>query len=263
MSRRPSSRPPVDRVARPGPADRRHAHPPAASSGRAPATTSFGASRERLRLRHRRPPAGDGRVPRGTELLLVSNLNPDGRALGRRQKRGRPVDLNRNGSAGHAYLGPPGSPTYAARARGSEPDRGPSASSSFAPAPTSSSGTDEPLAARSGRARDRLGRARPALRPPRGIRVMRCRVSGIALALGQRARAAGDLVRRRVPRRSARPAAVRRHVAAVIALAGPARPAGRGSPVRRAILAERREPGLQPALADLGGTAVWRRWRMA
>ena len=60
-------------------------------------------------------------LPRGTELLLVSNMNPDGFALGRRQNA-RGVDLNRNSSAGRRNLGPPGSPTYAGPAAWSEPE---------------------------------------------------------------------------------------------------------------------------------------------
>lgn len=60
-------------------------------------------------------------LPRGLELLLVSNLNPDGLALGRRQNA-RGVDLNRNSSAGRRDLGPPGSPTYAGPSAWSEPE---------------------------------------------------------------------------------------------------------------------------------------------
>lgn len=60
-------------------------------------------------------------VPDGAELLLVSNLNPDGFALRRRQNA-RGVDLNRNGSAGRRDLGPPGSRYYAGSRAWSEPE---------------------------------------------------------------------------------------------------------------------------------------------
>ena len=71
---------------------------------------------ERLRVR-----TLAGQLPGGTELLLVRNLNPDGTALGRRQNA-RGVDLNRNGSFGRQYLGPPGSRFYAGRRAWSEPE---------------------------------------------------------------------------------------------------------------------------------------------
>lgn len=71
---------------------------------------------ERLRSR-----ALEGELPRGAELLLVRNLNPDGLVLGRRQTA-RGVDLNRNGSAGRRDPGPPGSRFYAGPRAWSEPE---------------------------------------------------------------------------------------------------------------------------------------------
>ena len=70
------------------------------------------------RLRER---ALAGELPPHAELLLVRNLNPDGAALGRRQNA-RGVDLNRNGSFGRQYLGPPGSRFYAGPRAWSEPE---------------------------------------------------------------------------------------------------------------------------------------------
>jgi len=70
------------------------------------------------RLRER---ALAGALPPHAELLLVRNLNPDGTALGRRQNA-HGVDLNRNGSFGRQYLGPPGSRFYAGPRAWSEPE---------------------------------------------------------------------------------------------------------------------------------------------
>jgi hypothetical protein len=66
------------------------------------------------RLRAVRPPA---RV----QLLLVTDLNPDGVAHHRRQN-GHGVDLNRNSSFERRFLGGPGTPYYAGPRAWSEPE---------------------------------------------------------------------------------------------------------------------------------------------
>jgi protein MpaA len=60
------------------------------------------------------PPPGDG-------LVLIPNLNPDGRAIGTRVN-GRGVDLNRNFAAGWRLSGSPGDPEYSGPYPFSEPE---------------------------------------------------------------------------------------------------------------------------------------------
>jgi protein MpaA len=59
--------------------------------------------------------------PPGAELLLVSDLNPDGLQRRTRQNA-RGVDLNRNSSQGRRFLGGPGSRYYAGPKAFSEPE---------------------------------------------------------------------------------------------------------------------------------------------
>lgn len=66
--------------------------------------------------RLRRTPA-----PRGTEVMLVRNLNPDGLRRGTRGNA-RGVDLNRNASAGWRDLGPRGTRFHAGARPFSEPE---------------------------------------------------------------------------------------------------------------------------------------------
>jgi murein peptide amidase A len=54
-------------------------------------------------------------------FLLVRDMNPDGLAHGTRQNA-HGVDLNRNGSVGHRYLGPLGTPFYSGHEPFSEPE---------------------------------------------------------------------------------------------------------------------------------------------
>ncbi len=134
-------------------------------------------------------------LPRGLELLLVSNLNPDGLALGRRQNA-RGVDLNRNSSAGRRDLGPPGSPTYAGPSAWSEPESRAIRELDPAHAPRRRR-LVPPAARRRRRPGGRLGRPRPPLRPPRrAARAPAARLPRLALALGQRAGPRRLIVRR-------------------------------------------------------------------
>jgi predicted deacylase len=66
------------------------------------------------RLR-RRPP------PRGVDLRVITDLDPDGRVAGVRTN-GRGVDLNRNFPAGWRPIGLPGDPEHAGRRPFSEPE---------------------------------------------------------------------------------------------------------------------------------------------
>ena len=54
-------------------------------------------------------------------FLLVRDMNPDGFARNTRQNA-HGVDLNRNGAVGHRYLGPPGTPFYSGPKAFSEPE---------------------------------------------------------------------------------------------------------------------------------------------
>jgi protein MpaA len=62
-------------------------------------------------------------VPADTPVrfLLVRDMNPDGVAHDTRQNA-HGVDLNRNGSVGHRWLGPPGTPFYSGPKAFSEPE---------------------------------------------------------------------------------------------------------------------------------------------
>ena len=65
--------------------------------------------------------ATDPAALHGAQQLLVRNLNPDGFAHGTRQNA-HGVDLNRNGAVGRRFLGPPGSRFYAGTKAFSEPE---------------------------------------------------------------------------------------------------------------------------------------------
>ena len=177
------------------------------------------------RLRAR---ALDGELPSRAELLLVRNLNPDGFALGTRQNA-HGVDLNRNGSFGREDAVPPaprGSRVYAGPRAWSEPESRAIRGLILGVRPDvvvwyhqPLTRLDVPEAGWDGRARSYARRVGLPVRPLPHY-------PGIALTLGQRARAAGQLVRRRARRspharaRADRPARRRRARAGVHAVRG-------------------------------------------
>ncbi len=160
-------------------------------------------------------------IPGGAEILLVSNLNPDGFALRRRQNA-RGVDLNRNGSAGRADLGPPGSRFYAGPRAWSEPESRAIRELILRARPEvvvwyhqPLAGVDVPEAGWDGRAR-RYGRL-VGLR----VRPLPAYPGSLSRWVNERVRPGGSFVVE-LPRGPLRPAEARRHAAAVLALAGPA-----------------------------------------
>lgn len=160
-------------------------------------------------------------IPGGAEILLVSNLNPDGFALRRRQNA-RGVDLNRNGSAGRADLGPPGSRFYAGPRAWSEPESRAIRELILRARPDvvvwyhqPLAGVDVPEAGWDGRAR-RYGRL-VGLR----VRPLPAYPGSLSRWVNERVRPGGSFVVE-LPRGPLRPAEARRHAAAVLALAGPA-----------------------------------------
>ncbi len=160
-------------------------------------------------------------LPQGAELLLVSNLNPDGFALGRRQNA-RGVDLNRNSSAGRRHLGPPGSPTYAGTDAWSEPESRAIRQLILRVRPDvviwyhqPLAGVDVPETGWDGRAR-RYG-ALVGLR----VRPLPAYPGSLSRWVNERVRPGASFVVE-LPGGPLRPADARRHAAAVIALAEPA-----------------------------------------
>lgn len=162
-----------------------------------------------------------GGLPTGSELLLVANLNPDGFALGRRQNA-RGVDLNRNSSAGHRDLGPPGSPTYAGPRPWSESESRAIRELILRTRPDvvvwyhqPLAGVDVPETGWHGRAR-RYGRL-VGLR----VRPLPAYPGSLSRWVNERVRPGSSFVVE-LPCGRLRPAEARRHAAAIRVLAGPA-----------------------------------------
>ena len=158
--------------------------------------------------------------PRGSELLLVSNLNPDGFALRRRQNA-RGVDLNRNSSAAHRDLGPPGSPMYSGPRAWSEPESRAVRELVLRTRPDivvwyhqPLAGVDIPEAGWDGRAR-RYGRL-VGLR----VRPLPAYPGSLSRWVNERVRPGSSFVVE-LPRGPLRAAAAARHADAVLALAAP------------------------------------------